>query len=93
MTRRSGAPRFDWQQAEGAIWTAKIGDVTLVASPDRYRNGKPARGTKWHAQCTHWDHATRTASRFGRDVYLDLQPSAINARMLAEAVYLEAIAP
>lgn len=81
--------RFDWTQADGAIWTAKIGNVTLVASPDHYKAGKPARGTKWHAQCTHWDEATRTASRFGRDVYMDLQPTARDARRLAETIYNE----
>lgn len=25
-------PHFDWLQADGAIWTAKIGEITLVAS-------------------------------------------------------------
>lgn len=84
-------PRFDWTQADGAVWTAKIGDITLVASPDRYRFGKPARGTKWHAAVNHWDERTRTVSRFGRDVYSDLQPTSAAARKLAETVYLEAI--
>lgn len=83
-------PRFDWIQVDGAVWIAKIGDITLVASPDRYRFGKPARGTQWRAQCTHWNEATRTASRFGRDVYSDLQPTARDARRLAEQVYQEA---
>jgi len=86
MTR----PRFDWTQADGAVWTAKIGDLTLVAAPDRYKGVKPARGTKWHAAVNHWDERTRTISRFGRDVYSDLQPTAQAAKRLAEQVYLEA---
>lgn len=83
-------PRFDWIKADNGVWTAKIGDVTLVASPDMFRNGKPARGTKWHAMCTHWNAATATASRFGRDVYMDLQPTAQAAKRLAEQIYTEA---
>lgn len=83
-------PRFDWIKADNGVWTAKIGDVTLVASPDRYRFGKPARGTKWHAAVNHWDERTRTVSRFGRDVYSDLQPTAHDARRLAEQIYSEA---
>ena len=89
MTR----PRFDWTQADGAVWTAKIGDLTLVAAPDRYKGVKPARGTKWHAMCTHWNAATATATRFGRDVYMDLQPTAQAAKRLAETVYQEATTP
>lgn len=85
-------PRFDWQ-FDGAVWTAKIGDITLVAAPDRYRFGKPARGTKWHAAVNHWDERTRTVSRFGRDVYMDLQPTAQAAKRLAETVYQEATTP
>lgn len=85
--------RFDWIKADNGVWTAKIGDVTLVASPDMFRNGKPARGTKWHAMCTHWSDAARTASRFGRDVYMDLQPTAKAAKRLAEQIYTEATTP
>lgn len=83
-------PRFDWTKDGNGVWTAKIGDLTLVASPDHYKGAKPARGTKWHAAVNHWDERTRTVSRFGCDVYMDLQPTARDARRLAEQVYLEA---
>jgi hypothetical protein len=83
--------RIDWQQSDHGCWVAKIGNITLCASPDRLaRFGtKPARGTKWHAQCSIWD-GKYTISRYGRDVYMDLQDSAKDAMRLAEQVYNEA---
>lgn len=82
--------RFNWVQNDNAVWTAEIGDLTLVAAPDRYKGSKPARGTQWHAAVNHWNASTRTVSRFGRDVYVDVQPTARAAKRLAETVYLEA---
>lgn len=87
--------RFDWIAHDGGFRAVMPDNVTLVVTPERYAKGfvlKPARGTKWHAQCTHWNEPTRTASRFGRDVYSDVQPTARDARKLAETVYLEEIA-
>lgn len=85
--------RFDWFRIDQGEWTCQIGPVRLVAAPDVKRNGKPARGTKWHAMCTHWNAATATATRFGRDVYMDLQPTAQAAKRLAEQIYTEATTP
>lgn len=83
--------RIDWQK-DTYGWTAKIGDLTLCASPDRTKGfqNKPVRGTKWHAQVSIWDERTRTMSRYGRDVYMDLCDSAKDAMRLAEIVYNEA---
>lgn len=81
--------QFDWQKSD-AGHVARIGDITLCASPDRVRFGKPVRGTKWHASVSSWCERTRTMSRFGRDVYLDLRDSAKDAMRLAEQVYAEA---
>ncbi len=78
---------------DGAGWRAIVdANVTLFAVPDRTRRDQPARGTKWRAGATHWDEDTRTASRFGRDVYGELCPDAKAAKALAEAVYAEATA-
>jgi hypothetical protein len=82
--------RFDWFRIDQGEWACHIGPVTLIVTPDVKRHNRPAYGTKWHAQCTHWNAATATASRFGRDVYLDLQPSAKAAKRLAEQIYTEA---
>jgi hypothetical protein len=86
--------RFTWTRQDGGFRATLPDNVTLVVTPAHYARHslKPARFTKWHAQCTHWDERTRTATRFGRDVYSDLQPTARDARKLAEAVYLEEIA-
>ena len=86
--------RFDWQPLQdGQVgWSCRIDDVTMFAVPQNTRNGKPVRGGRWRAGVTHWDEATWSATRFGRDVHSDLQPTARDARKLAEAVYLEEIA-
>lgn len=84
--------RFDWTAQDGGFRAIMPDNVTLVVTPDMFRNGKPARRTKWHAQCTHWNERTATASRFGRDVYMDVQPTAHDARRLAEQIYTEAVA-
>jgi hypothetical protein len=83
--------RIDWQKGDHGCFVAKIGDITLCASPDRtMRFGtKPARGTKWHAQASIWDGKC-TISRYGRDVYTQLCDSAKEAMRLAEDVYNEA---
>lgn len=77
---------FDWIAQDGGF-RCQIGDVTLVATPDRYVNGKAARGSKWHAQATHWNERTRTASRFGRDEYLNVQDCPQSAMKLAEDIF------
>lgn len=78
-------------------WRCEMpGNVTLFAVPDRLARHsltlRASRGAQWRAGATHWDEATRTASRFGRDVYLDLQPDAVSAKRLAETVWHEATA-
>ncbi|QWY83177.1 hypothetical protein [Rhizobium phage RHph_X2_24] len=81
---------FNWIAKDGGFHAEMPGNVTLVVTPDRYAKGlqmKPARGTKWHAQCTHWCDRTRTASRYGRDEYLNLQDDAKAAMRLAEDIY------
>ena len=83
--------RIAWQKDGLGYWTATIGNITLCASPDRVRYGKPVRGTKWHAGVSSWDEASRTISRFGRDVYGDLCDSAKEAMRLAELVYNDAL--
>ena len=85
----------EWKR-DGVTWLAEMpGNVTLVASPDRVAGplgNKPARGTYWHAQATHWDEEKRTASRFGADVYLTKCKTYRDAMRLAEKVYREAVA-
>jgi len=82
--------RFAWQK-EGHGWSVKIDNITLYASPDRTRFGKPVRGTKWRAGVSSWNESTRTISRFGRDVYSTLCDNAKDAMRLAETVYNESI--
>lgn len=86
--------RIKWQKDTYCCWTAKIGDITLFVSPDRTtRFGtKAVRGTKWRAGVSHWDEQTRTMSRYGRDVYMQLCDSAKEAMRLAEVVYNEQLA-
>ena len=83
--------KFNWI-IDGASIFAKVGNVTLVASPERTASfgAKPARGTKWHAQCSHWNEATRTISRFGRDEYGTLYASRKDAMRAAELIYQDA---
>lgn len=81
---------FTWIEQDGGFRADAPGNVTLIVTPERYAKGftlKAARGTKWHAQCTHWCERTRTASRYGRDEYLNLQDSAKDAMRLAEDIY------
>lgn len=80
---------IEWQKRDG-MFVAQIGDVTLCASPDRYAKGftpKAARGTKWRAQCSHWNERTRTLSRYGRDEYSILYDDARSAMRAAEGIY------
>lgn len=85
--------RFDWQAHEGG-WICRLpSNVAIVAMPERYARGvtpRPARGTKWLAQASHWCERTSTLSRYGRDEYGNKQDSAAEARKLAEDIYLEA---
>lgn len=82
--------KFDWRPVDGGFQAEAPGNVTLVVTPDRYAKGiapKAARGTKWRAQCSHWDERTRTMSRYGRDEYLNLQDDVKAAMRLAEDIY------
>ncbi len=85
--------KFNWQPySDGGFRCEMPGDVTLVVTPDRLAKGftpKPARGTMWHAQASQWDGIS-TMSRYGRDEYGNLQPSAKAAMRLAESIYTEA---
>lgn len=78
--------KFDWQPRD-AGYVAEIGNITLCASPDRTNYGRPKRGTKWHAQVSIWDEKTRTMSRYGKDVYMQLCDSYKEAMKLAESIY------
>lgn len=84
---------YSWlNRLDGTYQAKPRNNITLVVSPERYGlNGAAKRGTKWHAQATRWHEPTRTASRFGRDVYLNLQASAKDAMRLAESIYFEEI--
>lgn len=84
---------FHWFEQDGGYRCHVSETVTLVVTPDRLAKGltpKAARGTKWHAQVSHWHEPTRTMSRYGRDEYLNLQDSADLAKRLAEDIYLTA---
>lgn len=82
-----------WNKVNAAYHLEMPGNVTLVASPDRTMafGTKPARGTAWRAQASHWDEATRTMSRFGRDEYQILHKTAKDAMIAAERIYLDAV--
>ena len=83
-----------WNKNQDGSFTAQVEDNTsLNVVPVHYAKGfiaKPARGTKWRACISHWDEATRTISRFGRDVYMTHLDTAKEAMVLAEEVYREA---
>lgn len=81
---------FDWQKRD-AGYVAEVGNITLVATPDRTNYGKPKRGTKWRAGCSIWDEKTRTMSRYGKDLYCNLFDSYKEAKEAAEAIYNEEI--
>lgn len=81
--------QFDWQKRD-AGYVAEVGNVTLVATPDRTNYGKPKRGTKWRAQCSIWNEQTRTISGYGKDIYCTLFDSHADARVAAEAIFNEA---
>ena len=84
--------KFNWQPYEGGFRCEMPNEVTLVVTPDKYAKGftpKPARGTLWNAQASQWDGKS-TISRYGRDEYGNLQPSAKAAMRLAESIYTEA---
>lgn len=79
--------------ADGAGFKAEMpGNVTLFAVPDRTKGlfgEKAARGTLWRAGASHWDAATSTVSRYGRDAYGEMQADARSAKALAASVYAE----
>ena len=81
---------FHWVEEDGGFRCHVSERVTLVVTPEHYARGfvlRPKRGTKWRAQATSWDEATRTASRYGRDESCNLQDSADEAKRLAEDIY------
>ena len=80
--------QFEWTNQDG-YYRAEVGNITLVASPDKMNYGKPKRGTKWRAQCSIWDEKTRTMSRYGKDIYCNLFDSYKEAKEAAEAIYNE----
>ena len=85
---------FDWQKGEyDAGFVAKIGNITLGASPDRVTHfgTKPKRGTKWRACVSIFD-GKFTISRYGRDCYDQLCDTAKDAMRLAEQVYNDELA-
>lgn len=89
--------RIDWQKDTiSGGYIAQIGDVTLGAFPEHTKTVKftvrPARGTKWRAQCSVWEEETRTLRAFGADAYRDVQESPEAAKRLAEKVYDDAVA-
>jgi hypothetical protein len=69
--------------------------VTLSVNPEQFSRGhlKAKRGTKWNAQVSQWNEATRTSRRFGRDEYMIKHESARDAMISAERIYLDAIQP
>lgn len=85
-----------WMQPPAsAHYVAEMpGNVTLCATPDAttHFGTKPKRGTKWHAQASHYDEATRTISRFGREEYARLHDTKEQAMRAAEAIYRDATA-
>ena len=82
--------KFEWLKNDQGGFTAKVGDVSLHAVPDRLAKGftpKPARGAKWRAFVSHWDEKTRSSTRYGRDAYFELQNNAESAMRLAEEIF------
>lgn len=91
------AKTYEWKRDTYAGWVCNMpGNITLAASPRRTttRNGKLTAAPKsaWSAQCSVWDEATRTMSRFGRDAWRDMPETAEAAKRLAQTVYEEATA-
>lgn len=86
--------RIDWTKRDG-MHVAEIGNITLAATPAQWAKGfipKAARGSKWRAQCSIWDDATSTMSRYGRDEYMTLYGTAAEAKRAAERIYTDATA-
>jgi hypothetical protein len=87
--------QFNWTKDRcGAGLTAEMpDDVTLHVSPDHTTGvlgDKAKRGTAWRAGASHWNEATSTISRFGRDDYSTYK-TAKDAMRAAEALYLETV--
>lgn len=86
---------FNWQKSYNCSMHAEMPDnITLVVSPDRttHFGTRVARGSSWRAQASHWDEATRTMSRFGRDEYSVQHKTAKDAMRAAESLYRDCIA-
>jgi hypothetical protein len=86
------ARQFNWVQGDTCAFRAEMpGDITLSAFPDRLTHfgTKVARGTFWRAQASHWNEATRTVSRFGRDEYMVKHKTRHDAMRAAERIYID----
>lgn len=84
---------FNWQKVDAGFQAEMPDNVTLVATPDSTKGSfgeKPARGTAWRAQASHWNEATKTMSGFGRDEYSAKHASAKLAMQAAEKIYMDA---
>lgn len=79
---------LNWEKREIGF-SAIIENVTLSVAPDRVKNGKPARGTKWRAFISRWDEPSKSSIRFGRDIYNELQNDVKSAIRFAENVWKE----
>ena len=87
--------KFPWQPNPYAGFEAVLPDnITLVVSPDQTKGFQPQakRGTTWRAQASHWDGATKTISRFGRDEYRVQHKTKQEAMRAAERIYEDAVA-
>lgn len=85
---------FNWvKDANAGHQVTMPGNITLFVSPDRTKDfgSKPARGTTWRAGVSHWDEATRTISRVGRDEYCVQHKTAKEAMAAAERIYLDTV--
>ena len=84
--------KYDWKRDPYGSWICDMPNaIRLVASPSRtqLRNGHwiAARGANWTAQCSIWDAASRTVSRYGRDAWREQMPDAETAKALAVSIY------
>lgn len=83
---------YSWLKVGGSYQAKPRENITLVVTPESYgRAGEAKRGTRWHAQATRWSAPTSTASRFGRDEYLNLQASMKDAMRLAESIFFDEV--
>ena len=84
--------KYNWRRDTFAGFVCEMpGNVTLIASPRRTISRgfklRAANGSKWGAQASLWEEATRTMSRYGRDAWREDCANAREARKLAEQIY------